>query len=144
MAAAALATMIAGGVLLVGLVAPGSDSGPSGAAAATLQRLARIAANGPSLVPGPGQCLYVESDDYYSANQIGRAQRDCITYSTDRRQVWKAADGSGLERDTEGPSTYTSTHDEAVCRAMKAHKLAANISNSWLPPTAPLRPRLRT
>lgn len=133
-AAAALALAIAGVVLLVGFVGPGASPGPSGAAAATLERLARIAASGPSVVPAPGQYLYVESDNYYSANQMGRAQTDCITYAADRRQVWKGADGSGLMRDTTGPSRYTSGHDRSVCRAMKAHRFTAGTSNSWFAP----------
>ncbi len=117
-------------VLVLVLATTGAGPGPSPALAATLQRLAKIAVGGPSLVPGQGQYLYVASVDYYSANVIGRGGIDCITYLLDHRQVWKAADGSGLLRDTTGPGSYTSNGDQSVCRSMHIQAATATETSN--------------
>ena len=54
MRTALVVASIAIGLLVVELAGSGSDTGPPTAAAAALEQLARIAAIGPSLVPGPG------------------------------------------------------------------------------------------
>lgn len=117
--------------LVIDLAGSGSDTGPSTAVAAALEQLARIAANGPSLVPGPGQYLYVDSIDDYPADSYNGG-RSCVTYATDHRQVWIGANGSGLLRDTLGSATFTSSADRASCLAMKPSPLApSGTSNLW-------------
>jgi hypothetical protein len=128
-ATAALAATV---VLVVGLLSSGSAVGPSPALAAVLQHLAQIAANGPSLVPGAGQYLNVDSISR-SASFAGFADgKTCITYGIDHRQAWTAADGSGLLRDTSGTATFTSPGDRALClsKAPKA-EFSAGASNLW-------------
>lgn len=118
--AVALVAAVAAAVLVVELAGSGSGTGPSSATAAALEQLARIAANGPSLMPGPGQYLYVDSISDYPAI----ADESCITYATDHGELWIGANGSGLQRDLTGPTTFTSAHDRAVCLAMKPSPLA--------------------
>jgi hypothetical protein len=131
--ALALVAAVVGVVLVVEIAGSGSDTGPSTAAAAALEQLARIAANGPSLVPGPGQYLYVDSISDYPAIAVrGGARANCITYATDHGQLWIGANGSGLERDFTGKTTFTSAADRAVCLAMKPSPLTSGgTSNLW-------------
>jgi hypothetical protein len=127
----AVGLVLAGCFVAIELLGSGTGTGPSPALAATLGRLARIAANGPSLVPGPGQYLYVDSDQHYSAT-ASNGGAGCVTYALDHRQVWIAADGSGLMQDTIGQSTYTSVSDREVCAKM--HLLADGVpgtSRTW-------------
>ncbi|MGO9955181.1 MAG: CU044_5270 family protein [Solirubrobacteraceae bacterium] len=130
--AAAVAVAIGGVVLSLGLVASGPAPGPSPAVAAVLERLARIAASGPSLVTGPGQYLYVDSMSDYAAFAVGGRGKACISYATDHRQIWIGSDGSGLLRETSGPSTYTSPSDRAYCLSMTPPPTSAGgTSNLW-------------
>ena len=114
---AAMATAAALACVLVVELAggSGSDTGPADAIAAALSRLATIAANGPSLVPARGQYLYVDSRNHYASIAAGRGA-PCVTYTPDHRQVWIAADGSGLDQDTEGTASYTSPRDQRSAR----------------------------
>jgi len=113
------------------LAGAGSDTGPSPALAAALGRLAQIAATGPSLVPGPGRYLYVDSENFYPADAIGRGQ-ECVTYAPDHRQVWIAANGSGLLEDTTGQTTFTSPSDRAICTTMHlASQASRGTSKLW-------------
>jgi hypothetical protein len=105
-------------VLVIQLAGSGSDTGTSPALAAALGRLAQIAASGPSLVPGPGQYLYVDSRNDGESDAYAGG-RTCITHATDHRQVWIGADGSGLLQDTTGPTRFSSPGDRAFCIAMK-------------------------
>jgi len=128
----ATATVAAAAVLGVSLLSSGPAAGPSPAVAAVLQHLARIAARGPSLVPGAGQYLYVDSVNDYPTIQMLRHGPGCIAYGTQHRQVWVAADGSGLLRESSGPATFTSAHDRALClRAEPKSALSAGIYNMW-------------
>ena len=129
--ALALVAALAAALLVIALVGNGSETGPSPAAAAALERLARIAASGPSLVPGPGQYLYVDSVNNYPADAIAGG-RECVTYSFDHRQIWIGANGSGLLRDTTGQTMFTSAADRAVCMAMNPSPLSpTGLSNLW-------------
>ncbi len=129
---AAVAAVIAGVVLALGLVGSGPSSGPSPAVAAVLDRLARVAASGPSLVPRARQYLYVDSMSDYAAFAVGGRGKACISYATDHRQIWIATDGSGLLRETSGPSTYTSLSDRALCLSMMPPPTSAGgTSNLW-------------
>lgn len=132
----ALAAALAATALLVELVGSGSDAGPSTAAAAALEQLARIAANGPLLVPGPGQYLYVESvSDYPAIAVAGGGGQDCVTYAADHGELWIGANGSGFQRDTTGRATFTSARDRAVCLAMKPTPLnPSGTSDFWFAP----------
>jgi hypothetical protein len=126
-AAAAIALCVVG----IELAGSGSATGPATALAAALGRLARIAASGPSLVPRSGQYLYVDSQNDYPA-EANTGHKTCITYATDHRQVWIAANGSGLLQDTTGPTTFTSPHDRAICNAMTPSPLTASgTSKLW-------------
>lgn len=128
----ATAAVAAAIVLAVSLLSSGSAAGPSPAVAAVLQHLARIAARGPSLVPGPGQYLYVDSVNDYPSIQMGAHGTGCIAYGIQHRQLWVSADGSGLLRETSGRSTFTSAHDRAMClRAESKSELGAVTSNMW-------------
>jgi hypothetical protein len=131
--AALVVASIAAGMLVVELAGSGSDTGPPSAAAAALEQLARVAASGPSLVPGPGQYLYVDSvNDYPAIADGGVGKPSCITSATDHRQIWIGANGSGLLRDTTGPTTFTSPRDRAVCLAMNPSPLTGGgTSNLW-------------
>ena len=95
------------------------------------RRLAQIAASGPSLVPVPGQYLYVDSQNDYSGTAVS-GQQECVTRATDHRQVWIGANGSGLLRDTTGPTMVTSAGDRALCLSMKPSPLTpSGTSNLW-------------
>jgi hypothetical protein len=128
----AAAGVIAGIVLALALLSSGSAVGPSPAVAAALHNLARIAARGPSLVPGAGQYLYSDSIGRNAAFGGLVDGSTCIFYGVDHRQVWIGADGSGLLRETAGPATFTSPGDRALClsRAPKA-EFSAGTSNLW-------------
>ena len=129
----ALAGVLGVGLLVVGLTSFGGEPGATPAAAAALERLARIVAAGPSLVPGPGQYLYVRSvNDYPAFSQGGRGQMPCVSVAVDHRQVWIADDGSGLLRESTGPATFTSAADQARCQALShTSESAGAASNLW-------------
>ena len=128
----AAAGVIAGIVLALALLSSGSAVGPSPALAAALHNLARIAARGPSLIPGAGQYLYSDSIGR-NASFGGLADgRTCVTYGVDHRRVWIAADGSGLLRDTSGPAIFTSPADRRLCLAKeRKSEFSAGTSNLW-------------
>jgi hypothetical protein len=131
--AAVVAAVAAAVLLVLGLPSSGPAVGPSPAVAAVLQHLARIAARGPSLVPGPGQYLYVDSTNDYPAIAVSPRGEGCIAYATDHRQIWIAAGGSGLLRETSGPSTFTSASDRALCLSPARPRItsAGGTSNLW-------------
>jgi hypothetical protein len=123
------AVTLAAVILGVGLTNLGGTPGPTPAAAAALQRLARIAASGPSLVPGAGQYLYVRSVSDYPAID---GDNGCVSYAVDHRQVWIAADGSGLLRESGATPTFTSPADQALCqKADPTLSNATGTSNMW-------------
>ena len=114
----------------------GSGGGPSvsPALAATLNRLAQIAAGGRSLVPHRGQYLYVASASSQEADAIANG-KECVTYAPERRQVWIGADGSGLLRETVGTATFTSAADRSLCQAMPTGAISQpGTSNLWFAP----------
>ncbi len=117
--------------VVIELLGSGTGTGPSPALAATFERLARIAASGPSLVPGPGQYLYVDSDQRYSATG-SNGGAGCITYALIHQQAWIAANGSGLVQATIGPSSFTSASDRTVCAKMPPP--ARGTSRTWSAP----------
>lgn len=128
---AAVAATIGAVAVAVALVPLGSTSGPTPAVAAVLRQLARIAANGPSLVPGPGQYLYTRSASRMATFPNNGAAKQCITYSAGQRQLWVGADGSGLLREQAGASTFTSALDRAVCASKRMTRTTAGSSNLW-------------
>ena len=114
----------------------GSGGGPSvsPALAATLNRLAQIAASGPSLVPHRGQYLYVESARNQDSDAIVNG-KECVTYAPERRQVWIGADRSGLLRESFGTATFTSAADRSLCEAMPKGAISQpGTSNLWFAP----------
>ncbi len=130
-AVVALATAAAVG--LVGVFGwGGSPAGPSPAAAAVLNRLARLIAAQP-LTPQPGQYLYVESRSEYPAFE---GASTCETLAVDHRQAWIGADGAGLLRDTTGPEHYSSGADQAACLQAnpKVRLRNGGTSNDWFAP----------
>jgi len=93
---------------------PAGSGGPTNAAAAVLDRLARRAA-AQSLTPAPGQYLYVGSEAANAAfmeSQIGA----CETLVPQEREIWIGADGSGLIRETSGPGHWV---NPATCLRME-------------------------
>lgn len=120
------AVTLAAVLLGVGLTNLRSGPSPTAAVAAALQRLAQIAASGPPLVPGAGQYLDVRSVSDYPATD---GTSGCVTSAVDHREVWIAADGSGLLRESVGTPTFTSPADQALCG--KAVSGASGTSNTW-------------
>ena len=109
---------------------PAGSGGPSNAAAAVLNRLARLIAAQP-LTPQPGQYLYVDSrNDYPSFGG------NCETFSLDHRQIWIGEDGSGLIRETHEPQQFTSAADRATCLKAdpKMRLQSGGTSNDWFAP----------
>jgi hypothetical protein len=118
--------------LTVVALLPAGSGGPSPAAAAVLNRLARLVAAQP-LTPQPGQYLYVESRSEYPAFAGGTA---CETVAVDHRQIWIGTDGSGLIRDTTGPQRYSSPAAKAACLEADSqlHLRSGGTSNDWFAP----------
>ncbi len=109
-----------------------SDGRPASAAAATLTRLAEIAASGPSLVPGPGQYLYVSSEGTdVSTGVSGTPPKICTIIRFSRSQMWTAANESGLQQGTAGASHFTSPADEAVCHSLHIGSEGQGLSRLW-------------
>src|SRR5581483_6754550 len=115
-------------------ILPSSGGGPASASAAILNRLAsRVAAQ--SWTPGPGQYLYEDTE-----SEWGAFDGNCETRSVERDQIWVGADGSGLERETKQPGTFTSPADRATCLSMSkdqatvGYNLAARSSDDWFAP----------
>ena len=108
----------------------GSPAGPSPAAAAVLDRLARLISAQP-LAPQPGQYLYVESRSEYPA-----FAGNCETLAVDHRHLWIGADGSGLLREITGPEHFSSSSDRATClQATPNLRLGSGgTSNLWFAP----------
>lgn len=124
----ALALALAGVLAGVGLTNIGVAPSATPAAAAVLQRLARIAASGPSLVPGPGQYLSVRSVSDDQALYSG----GCVSSAVERTRTWIAANGSGLVRDSIGPPEFTSAADQALCQtAAPTLNATSGTSNEW-------------
>jgi hypothetical protein len=90
---------------------PGSPARPTGAAAATFGRLARVAGSQPpSSTPAPGQYQYTESQAAYE---------DCVATTTSsycylmpqQRQIWIGTDGSGRILEAFGTPSFLSAVD---------------------------------
>jgi hypothetical protein len=114
----------------------GSGGGPSAspALAATLNRLAQIAASGSSLVPHRGQYLFVASASNQQSDAIING-KECVTYAPERRRVWIGANGSGLLRESFGTATFTSAADRSLCDAMPQGAISQpGTSNLWFAP----------
>ena len=129
----ALAGALAAVLLVVGLSTLGSTPGPTPAAAAALQQLARIAAHGPSLVPGPGQYLAVRSVSDY---QSFYGDRGCVSSEVEHSRAWIAADGAALVRGSDGPPAFTSPADRALCQTSDPSplKTVGRSGNEWFAP----------
>lgn len=137
------ASLGAAGIALAAVAAvailAATGSGPDNASAVVLNRLAtRVAAQ--SWAPGPGQYLYLDTESEWGAFFGG-----CVTRSVERDQIWVGADGSGLDRETAQPGTFTSPADRATCLSMTkdppstaastvAHMLAPRTSDDWSAP----------
>jgi hypothetical protein len=127
-----VAAVVAAVIATVALIPVGSTSGPTPAVAAALRQLARIAASGPSLVPGRGQYLYTHSEGRGAAFGGSGTGKECITYSTGQRQLWVGANGSGLLREQSGPDTFTSAKDRSICASMRMTRTrGTETSNLW-------------
>jgi hypothetical protein len=125
------ATAVAAAVIVLSVFGwSGSPAGPSPAAAAVLDRLARLIAAQP-LTPQPGQYLYVESRSEYPS--FGG---NCETLAVDHRQIWIGTDGSGLIRQTTGPEQFSSPADQAACLQAnpKMQLGGGGTSNDWFAP----------
>jgi hypothetical protein len=132
--ALACVAVVAAAVLVgLGLTNIGGGASPSPAVAAVMQRFARIAGSGPSLVPRAGQYLSVRSvSDYHSIAEGKSGQPACIFSAVDHRHVWIGANGSGLLRETTGPTKFTTARGRARCESMFSRSaLAAGTSNLW-------------
>ena len=131
--------VLAAGAVAIAVIAVwpfGLGGGPSvtPALAATLNRLAQIAASGPSLVPHRGQYLYVASASTQESDAIANG-KECVTYVPERREVWIGADGSGLLREGSGAATFTSAADRSLCEAMPKGTISQPAtSNLWFAP----------
>lgn len=128
--AVALSALIAVAVILPW---PGSrGEGPAPAVAAALARLSRIAASGPSMVPKAGQYLSVRSVSDYATIADGKSGEECLSHAIDHREVWIAANGSGLLRESSGPATFPTAVDRIRCQSIARGSTAASgPSNLW-------------
>ena len=126
------AAVVAAGVFVGVFGLGGSPAGPSPAAAAVLNRLARLIAAQP-LAPQPGQYLYVESRSEYPAFAGGTT---CETLAVAHREIWIGRDGSGLIRETRGPARFSSAADRAACLRVdpKMQLQGGGTSNDWFAP----------
>ena len=98
-----------------GLSTPAS---PPSALAATINRLAHIAASqGQPGIPGTGQYLYTASVSFNPAQSIGHG-RSCVVSQAQRRRLWVATDGSGAISDMRSQSRFTSSADRSRCAAI--------------------------
>jgi hypothetical protein len=130
-------TAVAAVAIAVVALLPAGGGGPNTAAAAVLDRLARLIAAQP-LTPQPGQYLYIRSSSEWGA-YLG----NCDIRALDHGQIWIGANGSGLMRDTFEPGHFTSRADRATCLHMARkegqgpelrHLLALGTSNDWFAP----------
>jgi hypothetical protein len=130
-----VAAAVVGVAAAVDVFGSGSPTAPSPAVAAVLGRLADVAAAGPSTVPGPGQYLYVDSENDYPS--ITEARHGlCVTHATEHRRIWIGADGSGLLRETAGATTFTSPADRAACQTVISNDqlVGGRTSDLWFAP----------
>ena len=130
--AVAAATVATAVILLAVFGWGGSPAGPSPAAAAVLNRLARLVATQP-LTSQHGQYLYVDSrSDYPAFEGLGNGDF-CETLSIARRQIWITTDGSGLIRETRGPQRFASAADRATCLKAnpKMRLQSGGTSDDW-------------
>jgi hypothetical protein len=108
--AVGVATAVA---LLLSSFVPGSPTRPASAAAATLARLADVAAAQPPADPvGPGQYQYTESVATYPV-----CDEDAPAYCynlPEQRQIWIGADGSGRIQETYGTPSFVTPADRAA------------------------------
>ncbi len=111
----------------------GSTAGPPPAAAAVLERLARVAGAQPATVPGPGQYLYSASHSL-SNDTMASHGAYCQFDFTEYRQNWIAANGEGLFIERAGPQ-YLAAGMPAACRSMLPQgALSAGVSRTWAAP----------
>ena len=88
------------------------------AGASILRHLARVAAERPvTNLPGPGQYLYVDSDDESLTTTSAAVGAQYSYLQIDHREMWVAANGSGRLIDTPGNPTFLTPTDEAIWRA---------------------------
>ena len=130
------AAVVATAVILLSVFGLGSSPvGPSPAAAAVLNKLARLVA-AQQLTPKPGQYLYVSSRNAYPSFEGLGGNSFCETLAVDQRQIWIGPDGSGLIRDTSGPERFSSPADQATCLKAnpKMRLRAGGTSNDWFAP----------
>jgi hypothetical protein len=119
-------------LVTIGVPGNGGSTGPTAAVAAAFNQLANIAGSGSSLVPGPGQYLYTDSENDYGSTAYAHGGT-CVTNAVQHRQIWIAANGSGLLRETNGPPMFTSPADHATCLRLlgKSQLPVAGTSNLW-------------
>jgi hypothetical protein len=123
LAAAAIAAVVA---LALGT----GSSAPTPALAATLHHLADVAAQqSPVVAPHTGQYLYVDSVNANDSDAYANG-RACIALVPEHRQIWIAANGAGRLLETDGPPTFATPHDHAVCDAMHATP-QPGTSDNW-------------
>lgn len=128
------------GAAVAAAILPAKGGGPGSASAAVLNRLAaRVAAQ--SWTPGPGQYLYLDTESEWGAFSPSPSGSTCETRSVEREQIWVGADGSGLNRETKQPGTFTSSADRSACLSLAAasetgqanlqYELAPRSSDDW-------------
>ncbi len=128
---AVAATVAIVAIVLADVLGSGSP-GPSPAAAAVFNHLAAVAKAQPSNVPGPGQYLYVDSDQ---ANEAIAAGTGCTMLAPERRQIWIGADGSGRLLENIGQASFLSAADRTACaRAHLLGQAGPGTSDMWFAP----------
>jgi hypothetical protein len=114
---AAAVVLVAGAAAGAGvLLQPGSPAGPGSAAATVLRQLATVAASQPMpSVPGPGQYLYVDSEEAYTTgtdtSPSGGAGYTALV--PENRQIWQATNGSGRILESYGQPLFLTAQDRA-------------------------------
>ena len=125
LAAAALA------IVVDGTLQPGTPGAPDPAAAAVLTRLAHVAAAQPAVdAPGPGQYLYVRSQDAYADDTVTAGGRYYSVLVPHTREIWLGADGSGWLRETDGTPVFLTPADRAAWVAAGSPALPSGGDNT--------------
>jgi hypothetical protein len=119
-------------------VSIGGHGTPS-AAAATLRKVAAVAAKQTALVPGPGQYLYTKSVDAYEDTTVPAAGASAAynVLVPHVREIWLGPDGGRLY-ETSGTPQFLLPQDRERWIAAGSPSLTEPPSKTVLPPAEPL------
>ncbi|MGZ8565562.1 MAG: CU044_5270 family protein [Actinomycetota bacterium] len=123
MLAAALVALLVLLIVAIQVVLPPGSGGPN-LAEATLDGLARVAGSGESVVPAPGNYLYVRSDGSIVMTKSDVSLGESWSYSVlVSRETWLASDGAGRILLRYAEPRFVSEADRAAWRSAGSPKL---------------------